>query len=95
MASPLPENQARRRPHAPDSLVREGADAVQCHVDFRDYPIAHPPSADAYASLKTRLAERFGADIEGYANAKKALVRDVESDAAVWRVQGGHHEAAT
>lgn len=62
-----------------------GANAIERHLDFRDYLRAHPAVADAYARLKVHLAQRFGSDIEGYAMAKTAFVRDVERDAAAWR----------
>jgi GrpB-like predicted nucleotidyltransferase (UPF0157 family) len=42
---------------------------------FRDYLRAHPETAAAYASLKTRLAESFGTDREGYTAAKTEFVR--------------------
>ncbi|MCL1982937.1 MAG: GrpB family protein [Clostridiales bacterium] len=39
-------------------------------VHFRDYLIAHPEAADAYAALKRTLKERFEHDRDGYTNAK-------------------------
>jgi len=66
----------------------DGADDIRRHLDFRDYLRAHPSVADAYASLKVRLAERFSADVERYADAKTSFVRDVEHLAARWRATG-------
>jgi len=63
----------------------EGSDAIQRHLDFRDYLRAHPAALEAYARLKVQLADRFGADVEGYANAKTVFVRDVERVGALWR----------
>lgn len=62
-----------------------GAEAVQRHLDFRDYLRAHPSVAIEYGRLKTRLAASFGTDVEGYATAKTAFVREVERLAAAWR----------
>jgi GrpB-like predicted nucleotidyltransferase (UPF0157 family) len=64
----------------------EGSDAIRRHLDFRDYLRAHPATVEAYARLKTQLADRFGADVEGYANAKTAFVLGVERDGALWRL---------
>jgi GrpB-like predicted nucleotidyltransferase (UPF0157 family) len=44
-------------------------------LDFRDYLIAHPDIADAYASLKFELAEEYRNDREAYTEAKTAFIR--------------------
>ena len=62
-----------------------GSEAVQRHLDFRDYLRAHASVANEYGHLKMRLAESFGTDVEGYAAAKTAFVREVEHLAAAWR----------
>ena len=44
---------------------------------FRDYLIAHPEVADAYATLKRGLKEKYEFDRDGYTNAKSGFVEDV------------------
>ena len=44
---------------------------------FRDYLRAHPEVSQQYHLLKKGLASRFGADREGYTEAKSAFVRSV------------------
>lgn len=58
------------------------------HVLFRDYLRAHPARADAYGALKRELAVRFGADREGYTDAKSAFIRETDALAAAWDAAG-------
>jgi GrpB-like predicted nucleotidyltransferase (UPF0157 family) len=51
------------------------------HIAFRDYLRSHPETAAEYADLKIKLAQRFGADREGYTNAKTAFIKDIETKA--------------
>jgi GrpB-like predicted nucleotidyltransferase (UPF0157 family) len=46
-------------------------------VYFRDYLIACPEAADAYAVLKQRLKERFGHDRDGYTDAKGEFIKEM------------------
>lgn len=48
------------------------------HIAFRDYLRTHPATMSAYASLKYDLAQKFGADREGYTDAKTDFIKDVE-----------------
>ncbi|MER9305483.1 GrpB family protein [Mesorhizobium sp. M0496] len=49
------------------------------HIAFRDYLRANPDEARTYGLLKTRLADRFGSDREGYSNAKTAFIAEALS----------------
>lgn len=46
-------------------------------VHFRDYLIARPEAADAYAALKRGLKEQFEHDRDGYTNAKGEFIKAV------------------
>jgi GrpB-like predicted nucleotidyltransferase (UPF0157 family) len=46
-------------------------------ISFRDYLRTHPRAASAYARLKRSLAQRFGSDRAGYAEAKAGFVRAI------------------
>lgn len=52
------------------------------HLAFRDHLRASPGDAGAYARLKYELAERFGADRDGYSQAKSAFVEQMLRKAA-------------
>ena len=47
------------------------------HISFRDHLRTHPDDAEAYATLKRKLALKFGADREGYNNAKRDFVERI------------------
>jgi GrpB-like predicted nucleotidyltransferase (UPF0157 family) len=51
-------------------MRRLGSWHEQWALLFRDYMRVHPDEQQAYASLKRQLAQRFGADREGYTAAK-------------------------
>lgn len=48
------------------------------HLAFRDYLRAHPEACDEYAALKRRLAAQYGADREGYTEAKTEFITRIE-----------------
>jgi GrpB-like predicted nucleotidyltransferase (UPF0157 family) len=81
------------RTHQIHAYARE-AEAVQRHLDFRDYLRAHPSVANEYGRLKMRLAKSFGTDVEGYATAKTTFVREVERLAAAWRAESSDFDSA-
>ena len=59
-------------------LVRHGGNFWERHLLFRDYLRGHPDTAAEYGRLKRRLAEQYGADRQGYCDAKTGFVRSVE-----------------
>lgn len=63
----------------------QGHAEVRRHVAFRDYLVAHPERAQAYASLKAALAEAHGADRETYVDGKEAFIRETDALARAWR----------
>ena len=48
----------------------------------RDYLRTHKKDAEAYAALKTELAEKFTYDNEGYCDGKDSFVKDLETKGA-------------
>lgn len=66
-------------------VVQSGSPEVARHLAFRDYLIAFPGAARAYAHLKEDLARRFPEDIDGYIAGKEAFVKEMESKAMAWR----------
>lgn len=58
---------------------------VERHLNFRDYLIAHPDEAQAYSSLKEKLAKQFPTDIEGYLEGKSGFIAEIDRKARAWR----------
>jgi GrpB-like predicted nucleotidyltransferase (UPF0157 family) len=59
-----------------------GSPALAEHLRFRDALRADPELAAAYGNLKRQLAAQYGADREGYNQAKTAFVRSALLSAA-------------
>ena len=55
-------------------IVVDGAKPHRDHVDFRDYLRENAKAAREYASLKRRLARRFGDDRVAYTEAKDGFI---------------------
>jgi len=49
----------------------------QRHLAFRDYLRVHPDAAEAYASLKRRLAAKFATDRVAYTQAKTRFIEEI------------------
>lgn len=59
-------------------VVQHGGAEQRCFVRFRDYLRTHPDAARDYGDLKRRLAVAYGADRDGYTNAKHAFIGSIE-----------------
>jgi len=74
----IPKREAFQAP--PDDIHHHlyvcppGSGAYQEHITFRDFLRAHPQDAEAYGTLKRRLAVEFSDDRDGYTRAKTAFV---------------------
>ncbi len=53
---------------------------------LRDYLRTHPQEAEAYSTLKTKLAAEFTYDNHGYMQGKDALIKGMIEKAMQWRV---------
>lgn len=62
-----------------------GSAEIARHLAFRDYLRSNPNEAQQYARLKKDLAQRFGTDIEDYADAKTEFIREIERRAMFGR----------
>jgi len=58
---------------------------VKRHLAFRDYLRTHPAALDAYARLKTQLAQMHPTDIAAYMDGKDGLIKQLEAEALHWR----------
>lgn len=61
-------------------IMQLGSAAHRGVIGFRDYLRAHPDVARAYGDLKRRLARAYGADWDGYTDAKGPFIRSLEAN---------------
>lgn len=54
------------------------------HLAFRDYMMEHCEEAEAYATLKRELAEKFTYDGDQYTEGKTDFVRNIDEKAQEW-----------
>lgn len=63
---------------------RSGDTNLERHLSFRDYLIAHPLIAEAYAAVKIRAAQRANNNIEPYSEVKGPFIQQYEQNALEW-----------
>ena len=77
----VPEREAFRWPPGDARhhlyIVVSGSAAHRDHIVFRDYLIAHPDQARAYAELKQELARAHKDDRDAYSEGKRAFVERI------------------
>jgi len=59
--------------------------SVRSYIDFRDYLIAHPGSAEEYEELKIQLAAKYGNDRTTYTEAKADFIEEILQTALDWK----------
>ncbi|MGM9661866.1 MAG: GrpB family protein [Oscillospiraceae bacterium] len=65
-------------------FAESSAADIQRHLAVRDYLRTHREACNAYAALKTALAEKYPYDIDGYCDGKDAFVKQMEKEALRW-----------
>jgi GrpB-like predicted nucleotidyltransferase (UPF0157 family) len=79
------DNAAGMRTHHVHTFA-VGDPAIDRHLAFRNYLIAHPEVAQRYSNLKRALADRLDPhDIDGYMDGKHQFIKDIEKRAIAWR----------
>ncbi|NIO37640.1 GrpB family protein [Candidatus Bathyarchaeota archaeon] len=87
----MPERRFFRRGNPPKEqhyhlhIVELTSDFWKRHLLFRDYLRTHPKGAEDYYELKKRLADKYGSDREGYAEAKTSFVESIVAKAHATR----------
>lgn len=66
-------------------VFEKGNPEIVRHLAFRDYMMARCEEAEAYATLKKELAEKYTYDGELYTEGKNEFVRNVDEKAKEWR----------
>lgn len=74
-----------QRTHHVHIFSENSKEEIERHLAVRDYLRTHEKEAEAYAALKTELAERFPYDNEGYCDGKDGFVKELEQKALKWR----------
>lgn len=72
------------RTHQIHAFQYDHIQEIERHLSFRDYLREHPEISQAYGELKSRLADQYPTDIEGYGNGKNDFVQKIESEALKW-----------
>lgn len=67
------------------TCLKKGNPEIVRHLAFRDYMMAHCEEAEAYATLKKELAEKYTYDGTLYTEGKNEFVRNVDEKAKEWR----------
>lgn len=65
-----------------------GSSEIHRHLAFRNYLLAHPVIANAYSTLKRRLAADHPHDSQAYMDGKAPFIRKVEAQALAWSRTG-------
>jgi GrpB-like predicted nucleotidyltransferase (UPF0157 family) len=79
----LPERRYFRKGQSPEAqhyhlhMVELQSDFWTKHLLFRDYLRAHPDVAHEYQELKKQLAVEYGANREGYTDAKTQFIESI------------------
>ncbi|MGE8205494.1 GrpB family protein [Heyndrickxia sp. NPDC080065] len=72
------------RTHQIHAFQYNNIEEIERHLAFRDYLREHPDVCKEYGDLKSKLAEKYPNDIDGYGDGKDAFVKSVEKEAIKW-----------
>lgn len=70
-----------REQHYHLHMVEKGGEFWKQHLAFRDYLRTHTEKAQQYYQLKKKLASKYGADREGYTEAKTQFIESIVKEA--------------
>ncbi|MGE7768174.1 GrpB family protein [Peribacillus sp. NPDC096540] len=72
------------RTHQIHAFQYNNMEEIERHLAFRDYLREHQDVCNQYGELKSKLAERYPNDIDGYCAGKDDFVNSIEKDAIKW-----------
>lgn len=64
---------------------KSSKEEIEQRLAVRDYLRTHADAAKEYAELKTRLADEFAYDDDGYCNGKEAFMKSLEQKILRWK----------
>jgi len=59
--------------------------AIERHIAVRDYLKTHKKEAEEYAEIKSKAAEKYPQDINGYCEYKDKFVKELEKKSLYWK----------
>lgn len=78
------------RTHHIHIFQKDNTAQIQRHLAVRDYLRSNKEKAEEYAKLKTKLAEEFTYDNDGYCEGKDAFMKELEQEALAWQEKQNH-----
>lgn len=72
------------RTHQIHAFQYDNVQEIERHLSFRDYLRQHPEISKEYGELKSKLAEKYPTDIDGYCDGKDNFVKKIEKKALEW-----------
>jgi GrpB-like predicted nucleotidyltransferase (UPF0157 family) len=72
------------RTHQIHAFQYNNIEEIERHLAFRDYLREQPEVCIQYGELKSKLAEQYPNDIDGYGDGKDDFVKSVEKEAIKW-----------
>jgi GrpB-like predicted nucleotidyltransferase (UPF0157 family) len=73
------------RTHHVHMFQLNNTEAIDRHLAVRDYLRTHKKEAEKYAEIKSKAAEKYPNDINGYCDYKDKFVKDLEKKALKWK----------
>ena len=78
----FPKGKDNRSHHV--HIFQTGNQAIQAHLDFKEYLLAHPMEAKKYGEVKRELAKKFPQNTYLYQDGKEQFVNELVEKANVW-----------
>lgn len=72
------------RTHQIHAFQYDNIQNIERHLAFRDYLCKKPEICIEYGELKSKLANKYPNDIDGYCDGKDDFVKRIEKDALKW-----------
>jgi len=73
------------RTHQIHAFQYDNIKEIERHLSFRDYLRQSPEISKEYGELKSKLANKYPTDIEGYGDGKDDFVKKIEKEALKWQ----------
>ena len=78
----FPKGKDNRTHHV--HIFQTGNKAIQTHLDFKKYLLAHPHEAKKYGDLKRTLAKQFPDNTHQYQDGKEGFLNELVEKVKVW-----------
>ncbi|TCJ02074.1 GrpB family protein [Cytobacillus praedii] len=72
------------RTHQIHAFQFDNIQEIERHLSFRDYLRQFPEICKEYGQLKSKLADQYPTDIDGYGDGKDDFVKKIEKEALKW-----------